>query len=1425
MSVAAALASAACVAVGQPVEVRINCGTQSGAAAYTDFFGHIWEADRAYDTSAEPKSGYVGGEMESCVSLGLYGGTMDSVLYQTSRSGFSEYRFDVPTGFYSVRLRFVEKCVHGPGFRVFDVGIEGVPVRAGFDIAAEVGKDYALDYTFPAVVGDGVLNVSVTPGTGSPTLAAIAVVSANPDTSAPFPPSGLTARGGFSENLLVWYPGMEIDRAGCHVYRSASAGGPFERIDAGIVATHRYIDRAAAVGAELFYQVRAVDIWGNEGNATAIVSATAVAPYDTPLSTYDLSIDALALSTLYYDVNAETTVGTTLTYGGETFDGVAARFIDVLPVNASKKGWRLEFDEARPLVDRTWVALHSLFSDFFMLRDALGLGIFEAVGADAPAGSYVHLNVNDEFWGVYLDVEEVTNDFLERRGLSTGGDLYEAVAGRLNSLSASGEYSAAYRKINNPDSTYDDLIYFIEKIDATEGEAFPVAMHQLLDVRQVLDYYAATILIGNVSFSAFNYYVYHDPMRGRWMVFPKDLASGFGIGTVLGTEAWATPINLGVEGVFPEHVFASNVLITRLMAVDAFRDYVADRLEGWIATLFNPTIMNPAIDVVFDHIKADVHRDVRKLGWEKNDLFNAGPAAMKAFVAQRGPFLVNEIPGFAPRGGPYLSINEVMAINDGALRDEFGESDPWIELYNGGADDVELGGMYVTTNMAKPQQWPIPAGVTMGPGGHVVFWADESTAQGSTHAAISLSAGGGLVALFASDGETLIDAFEYGPQAAGVSVGRRPDGGGEPIGLSSASPGDWNYVLNTPPAILNTRHSPRYPAADAEVVVTSLVHDDRDVDAVSLIVDVGLEPDAIQMFDDGAHGDGDAGDGLYGTTIPPAPEGLLVRYYVLAIDSQSAISRDPVNAPAEQYSYVAGFVPEETVTPLEGAMLSAVHVLFGFDPIEGADRYELQVFLDDVDETPLGEAPIIEAQMSRPRRVVTEGLAFGHSYAWRVRPIDGLGTRGEWAPSHRFSIASIDPNLQGRITVTNAIPDRYGPGVTLFDAWAIPGTSGLNFDYLLAIDQTGRLVLAMPLDPFGPLVSGDVRLLRNGHLLIGKPTEAYEVTLDGAIVRSTEGMGLLVDSHELFDMPNGNWLFMIDDVRTVTRNNEEQQWAGHRIVELTTEGDVVWDWNTFDHLSTLDFDECLMEFPRPTGSYDWIHGNGVVYDAVEQAVYLSSRHLSRIVKIDYLTGDVIWNMGLDQPSGEVDFPVDLFSFQHSPHILESGNILLYDNGNRRGNTDCESPHPYSAAIELRVDPQSPTPVTVAWEYRQNLYSATKGDADRLRNGNTLITGGHAGAAVIQEVTREGELAWEMRLPFPSSMYRAERVASLYPLRGDVDGDDDLDVRDFADLQRCYHGADMYAFHRNCLVHDRDEDGDVDADDFAGFALSVTGDGP
>lgn len=117
------------------------------------------------------------------------------------------------------------------------------------------------------------------------------------------------------------------------------------------------------------------------------------------------------------------------------------------------------------------------------------------------------------------------------------------------------------------------------------------------------------------------------------------------------------------------------------------------------------------------------------------------------------------------------------------------------------------------------------------------------------------------------------------------------------------------------------------------------------------------------------------------------------------------------------------------------------------------------------------------------------------------------------------------------------------------------------------------------------------------------------------------------------------------------------------------------------------------------------------------------RHFNAIVVIDVETKEFIWHWGMD----ELDLP-------HHASLLENGNILLFDNGTSRK---------YSRVLEV-----NPGTKEIEWEYKapnpESFFSETRGSAQRLPNGNTLITESHKGR--VFEVTPEKEIVWEFYNP-------------------------------------------------------------------------------
>jgi hypothetical protein len=124
-------------------------------------------------------------------------------------------------------------------------------------------------------------------------------------------------------------------------------------------------------------------------------------------------------------------------------------------------------------------------------------------------------------------------------------------------------------------------------------------------------------------------------------------------------------------------------------------------------------------------------------------------------------------------------INELMAANDSTIKDNKGEYEDWIEIYNPGSEAINIGGMYITDDLNTPDKWQIPSNAptqtTIPAHGYLVLWADSETTEGPNHVGFKLDKGGEAVGLYYSN-LTLADSIEFGEQDSDISFGPYPDG-------------------------------------------------------------------------------------------------------------------------------------------------------------------------------------------------------------------------------------------------------------------------------------------------------------------------------------------------------------------------------------------------------------------------------------------------------------------------------------------------------------------------------------------------------------------------------------------------------------------------------------------------------------------------
>ena len=144
-------------------------------------------------------------------------------------------------------------------------------------------------------------------------------------------------------------------------------------------------------------------------------------------------------------------------------------------------------------------------------------------------------------------------------------------------------------------------------------------------------------------------------------------------------------------------------------------------------------------------------------------------------------------------------------------------------------------------------------------------------------------------------------------------------------------------------------------------------------------------------------------------------------------------------------------------------------------------------------------------------------------------------------------------------------------------------------------------------------------------------------------------------------------------------------------------------------------------------------------------MYYNARHQDAVYKIDTATGKILWKLGASGDfKGDPSVKVPWFLKAHAVEVQPNGNVLLYDNG--------MTSRPFSRAVEYQLDEQQMT-ARVAWQYTgepdHGWLTTYWGDADRLPNGNTLITAGtwaKKTSSRIFEVTDDHRRVWEIKLP-------------------------------------------------------------------------------
>lgn len=227
----------------------------------------------------------------------------------------------------------------------------------------------------------------------------------------------------------------------------------------------------------------------------------------------------------------------------DTIENVGLRLRGNSSRVADKKSFKISFnsfDQGRKYKGVEKLNLNGEHNDPSIVRAKLTWDFFAAAEVPSARVNHVRLHINDEYRGLYLNVEHIDEEFIKKRFSNTEGNLFKCLwpanLNYINSNPESYKFSNNGRraydlKTNVSEEDYSGLADFIWRLNSSVTNNFQCKIEEVLDVNSVLKAMAIDMLTSNWDgvINQNNFYLYEDLSTGIFHWIPYDTDNTFGI--------------------------------------------------------------------------------------------------------------------------------------------------------------------------------------------------------------------------------------------------------------------------------------------------------------------------------------------------------------------------------------------------------------------------------------------------------------------------------------------------------------------------------------------------------------------------------------------------------------------------------------------------------------------------------------------------------------------------------------------------------------------------------------------------------------------------------------------------------------------------------------------------------------------------------
>jgi len=331
----------------------------------------------------------------------------------------------------------------------------------------------------------------------------------------------------------------------------------------------------------------------------------------TEVPRIDILIPPDTLAWIYSNVESDAEFHATFVFRNshilDTIHAIGFRLRGNTSRYSAKKSFKISFNTivaGRKYQGVEKMNLNGEHNDPSVCRSGLFWDILRRSGNPGARFNHVQVYINGNYYGLYMNVEHIDEEFVETYFGNNNGNLYKCLypadltykgSNPDNYKFVSGGRRAYDLKTNQEADDYSDLAEFINILNNTPLNDLPCAIEKVFNVQSYLKAAAIDVLTANWDgyiYNKNNFYLYHNSATGLFEYVPYDTDNTFGID-------WFG-INWATRNIYNwSNTGENRPLYTRLLQIDEYRkDYTF-----YIKQISNQILKNQAFIGTLDSLR------------------------------------------------------------------------------------------------------------------------------------------------------------------------------------------------------------------------------------------------------------------------------------------------------------------------------------------------------------------------------------------------------------------------------------------------------------------------------------------------------------------------------------------------------------------------------------------------------------------------------------------------------------------------------------------------------------------------------------------------------------------------------------------------------------------------------------------------------